>query len=143
MRLVAWTSGNFCETTGPERLHGRRLWCHPLPAQCLHRPAGSMVEHSHTLGREGIGRRRFNHRGGKAHSHCRVKGVATAEEHAHTGHRCQIMAASHNPMRAPHYWSAGGAAYHFCMFLIVLSCHRNSPLWLSVYFSRSSGIGDL
>src|SRR5919197_631357 len=128
MRLVAWTSGNFRETASPERLHGRCLRCYPLPAQGLHRSAGSMVEHPHALSGEGIGRRRLKHRGSKAHGHGRVEGITTAEEHAHAGHGGQIMAAGYYAMRTPHHWPARRTADHICMFLIVLSCHRDSPL---------------
>src|SRR5215467_6550129 len=54
------------------------------------------------------------------------------------------MAAGHNPMCTPHYWSASRAAYHFCMFLFVLLCHRDSPLTGAPSLPLlSSGIGDL
>src|SRR5262245_26321445 len=138
MRLIAWTGGNFRKTTGAERLHSRRLRCHPLSAQCLHRPASSMVEHAYTFSGEGIGGRGLNHCCGKAHGHGRVEGIATTEEHAHASHRCEVMAASHHAMCTPHYWSTGRAAYHFCMFLIVLSCHRDSPFYVSPSLPRSA-----
>ncbi len=115
------------QTPSPERLHGGRLGCDSLPTQRLHRAAGSMVEHAHTLGREGIGGGGFDYRRGKAHGYRRIEGIATAEEHAHASHGGQIMAAGHDTMRAPHHGSAG-TAYHVCMFRIVLSRHQDSPL---------------
>ncbi len=86
MRLVAWTCGNLGQATSSEGFHGRCLRCHPLPTQRLHRPTGRMVEHPHALGREGIRCRGLKHCRRKAHRHCCVEGIPTAEEHAHAGH---------------------------------------------------------
>ena len=87
-----------------------------LPAQRQQFAGVGVVEHEHALGGQGVGRNRLHHGGGEPGGHQRVEGVAAREQHPHTGHGSQVVAAGNHAFGGAYHRAAGGSLGDVALF---------------------------
>ena len=104
------TGGDLVQSLSAEKVHRRLLGSRALTAQREEIAAVGVVEHEDRLGRQRIGGHRFGHGGREAGRHQGVEGVPTPQQHAHSGHGGQVVAAGNDPLGGVDHGPAGGGS---------------------------------
>ena len=102
------TGRNLVQSLVPKEVHCGLLGSRALPAQREKIAAVGIVEHEDRLGRQRVGGHRFGHGGREPGRHQGVEGVPAPQQHAHSGHGGQIVAAGYDSLGGVDHRPAGG-----------------------------------